>query len=53
MFDSIKETAKKEGCGRIEFTVLKWNTSAQDFYSKNKARCLDDWFFYRLVKDDF
>ncbi len=53
MFDFVKEIAKTEGCGRIEFTVLKWNTSAQDFYAKNKARCLDDWFFYRLVKEDF
>jgi GNAT superfamily N-acetyltransferase len=53
MFDFIKATAKREGCGRIEFTVLTWNKSAQKFYEKNKAKCLEDWYFYRLVKEDF
>jgi GNAT superfamily N-acetyltransferase len=52
MFDFLKETAKREGCGRIEFTVLKWNKSAQEFYEKNKAQCLE-WFLYRLAKEDF
>jgi len=40
MFDYLKETAKREGCGRIEFTVLKWNKSAQEFYEENGA---NDW----------
>lgn len=53
MFDFIKSTAKGEGCGRIEFTVLTWNKSAQKFYEKNKAKCLEEWYFYRLVKEDF
>jgi len=52
MFDFLKETAKREGCGRIEFTVLKWNKSAQKFYEKNRAKRLE-WFLYRLVKEDF
>ncbi len=52
MFDLLKETAKREDCGRIEFTVLKWNKSAQEFYEKNRAKCLE-WFFYRLAKEDF
>jgi GNAT superfamily N-acetyltransferase len=53
LFGLMKQTAKKEGCGRIEFTVLKWNKLAQDFYAKNKAKNLNDWFLYRVVKDDF
>ena len=52
MFDFLKETAKREKCGRIEFTVLKWNKSAQEFYEKNKARRLE-WYLYRLVNEDF
>ena len=52
MFDFLKETAKREGCGRIEFTVLNWNKSAQEFYEKNRAKRLE-WFLYRLVKEDF
>jgi GNAT superfamily N-acetyltransferase len=52
MFDFLKETAKHEGCGRIEFIVLKWNTTAQDFYEKNGAKRLE-WFVYRITKEDF
>jgi len=52
MFNFLKETAKREGCGRIEFTVLHWNKSAQEFYEKNRAKRLE-WFLYRLVKEDF
>lgn len=52
MFNFIKQTAKAEGCGRIEFIVLDWNKPAQEFYEKNGAHRLD-WFFYRVVKEDF
>jgi GNAT superfamily N-acetyltransferase len=52
MFSFIKQVAKREGCGRIEFTVLKWNTSAQQFYKKNGAECLE-WDFYRVTEDHF
>ena len=52
MFDHLKEIATLEGCGRIEFTVLKWNKSAQEFYEKNKAKPLE-WLSYRLVREDF
>ena len=52
MFDFLKEIAKREDCGRIEFTVLKWNKSAQEFYERNRAKRLG-WFLYRLVKEDF
>ncbi len=53
MFSFLKEKARQEGCGRIEFTVLKWNKSAQIFYEKNKAKSMEEWFFYRLMKEDF
>ncbi len=52
MFDHIEKIAKLEGCGRIEFTVLKWNKSAQEFYEKNKAKRLE-WFLYRLTRENF
>jgi GNAT superfamily N-acetyltransferase len=52
MFTFIKQIAKDEGCGRIEFTVLNWNSSAQQFYEKNGAERLD-WYFYRIVKNNF
>lgn len=52
MFDFLKETAKREECGRIEFTVLKWNKTAQEFYEKNGAQRLE-WYLYRVEKKDF
>ena len=52
MFDNCREIAKRAKCGRIEFTVLKWNKTAQEFYEKNKAERLE-WFLYRLAKENF
>jgi GNAT superfamily N-acetyltransferase len=47
MFDFCVKRARKEGCGRIEFTVLNWNKSAQKFYEKNGAE-KTEWSFYRM-----
>ncbi len=52
LFNFVKQQAKAAGCGRIDFTVLKWNKMAQDFYHKNDAECLD-WHFYRVENNDF
>ena len=52
MLNHLKEIAKLEGCCRIEFAVLKWNKSAQEFYERNKAKRVE-WFLYRLVTEDF
>ena len=52
MFDEIREIAKRQGCCRIEFSVLTWNKSAQQFYERNKAE-RTDWFLYRLVRENF
>ena len=52
MFDFLKEIAKREGCGRIEFTVLKWNKLAQEFYEKNGGQRLE-WYLYRVAQKDF
>ena len=49
MFDHIKGLAKRRRCGRIEWTVLKWNKPAIRFYDKNKAKQMRDWLFCRLT----
>ena len=41
--------AKQRKCGRIEWTVLKWNKPAIKFYNKNKAELMNEWLFYRLT----
>ncbi len=40
--------AQDRSCGRIEWVVLDWNTSAQQFYQRFGAEHLADWQYYRL-----
>lgn len=44
--------ASKRGCGRMEWTCLDWNTSAQGFYEKLGARRLSEWMTYRLNREE-
>ncbi len=45
--------AVKRGCGRMEWVVLDWNKNAIRFYEKLKARQMNEWLTYRIVKKDF
>jgi len=47
----LVETAKKQGCGRMEWDVLDWNKSAIDFYESLGANAMKDWFTYRLSSE--
>lgn len=49
----IIERAKKEGCGRVEWSVLDWNTPAIEFYKKLGALPMDEWTIFRLTEDKF
>jgi GNAT superfamily N-acetyltransferase len=40
--------ARKRGCGRMEWSVLDWNTGAQRFYRLHHARHMKEWQLYRL-----
>ena len=44
--------AKQRGCGRLDFAVLDWNTSAQEFYRKLGAKHLKEWFLFRMSADE-
>ena len=44
-------TAHERGCGRMEWTCLDWNTSAQSTYEELGARRLSEWYLYRLNRD--
>ena len=48
LFHALATEARQIGCGRMEWVVLDWNTTAQQFYRKLGARHLDDWHYYRL-----
>lgn len=38
------EEAKSQNCGRIQWQVLDWNTSAIDFYKSMGARVETEWY---------
>ena len=43
--------AVSRGCGRLEWSVLDWNSDAIGFYKKLGARPQDDWTVYRVTGD--
>jgi GNAT superfamily N-acetyltransferase len=45
---SVARLAVERGCGRLEWSVLDWNTPAQGFYQALGARPLDGWTAYRI-----
>ena len=49
IFQALTAEAKSEGCGRMEWVVLDWNTMAQNFYRKLGAKHMADWHCYRLA----
>jgi GNAT superfamily N-acetyltransferase len=48
---TLAEIAVREGCGRVEWSVLDWNEPAIRFYESIGARPMDDWTVYRLTGD--
>ena len=53
LFRRMVQEADERGCGRMEWTVLDWNTLAQDFYKRFGARQQDDWQYWRLRREEF
>ncbi len=45
----LAELALARGCGRLEWSVLNWNTPAIEFYERLGARAQDEWTVYRLT----
>ena len=43
--------AHEQDCGRMEWSVLDWNTEAQRFYLSLGAKHLKEWHLYRLDED--
>jgi GNAT superfamily N-acetyltransferase len=47
----LAKLAHEQGCGRMEWSVLNWNTSAIQFYESLGAKPMDEWTIYRLDAD--
>jgi GNAT superfamily N-acetyltransferase len=52
LFAAMVAEAHRRGCGRMEWSVLDWNTPAIDFYKRFGASHLREWQVYRLVRND-
>jgi len=48
LFRFCAKEAVRRGCGRMEWTVLDWNTKAIQFYQRHGASHLNEWLHYRL-----
>ena len=47
----LARLAVARGCGRMEWSVLKWNEPAIGFYERLGAAPMDGWQVYRLAGD--
>jgi GNAT superfamily N-acetyltransferase len=51
LFEILKDIARKKDCGRIEWSVLNWNTPSIEFYKNSLgAAPMDEWTVYRLTE---
>jgi len=48
---ALAAIAVARGCGRFEWAVLDWNTSAIEFYRSRGATVLPDWRIVRVTGD--
>jgi len=48
---TVAKTAVECGCGRLEWSVLDWNTPSIGFYRSLGARPMDDWTVYRIADE--
>lgn len=50
LFIKLTKIAAEENCGRMEWSVLNWNTPAINFYTSLNAIPMDEWTVYRLTE---
>lgn len=46
----LAKIAKERNCGRMEWSVLDWNTPSIEFYKSLGASPMDEWTVFRLTK---
>ncbi len=49
----LAKEAKKRNCGRLEWSVLDWNTRALKFYHALGAKPMDEWTVQRMTEPVF
>ena len=51
LLTALARSAVQRDCGHLEWTVLRWNQPAIDFYQSLGAFPMDQWCNYRLMGD--
>lgn len=51
IFKHLAQKAVAEGCGRLEWSVLDWNSDAIASYKSFGAKSLDGWLIQRVAGD--
>jgi GNAT superfamily N-acetyltransferase len=49
LLEALARVAVRRGCGRMEWTVLDWNTPSIEFYEALGARLRREWILTRLT----
>lgn len=47
----LAKIAQERNCGRMEWSVLDWNTPSIEFYKSLGAKPMDEWTVFRLTKE--
>jgi GNAT superfamily N-acetyltransferase len=48
----VAQIAVERDCGRLDWNVLDWNVSAQEFYDRMGAEMVEDWRICRLNQEN-
>ena len=49
LITKLADIALEEGCGRLEWSCLDWNTPSINFYKSIGAFPMEDWTVYRMT----
>ena len=49
----LAQIAVERECGRMEWSVLDWNTPARDLYFKLGAKAMEEWTVFRMTPEAF
>jgi GNAT superfamily N-acetyltransferase len=52
LLKQVARLALERGCGRLEWSVLDWNTPSIEFYRALGARAMDQWTMYRVTGEE-
>jgi GNAT superfamily N-acetyltransferase len=49
LFEHVRKLGEQRDCGRMDWQVLDWNSSAREFYDRRGAVWMKEWLLYRIT----